>query len=885
MVDANVLDFGAVGDGTTDDSAAINTAIASLPVAGGRLIFPEGHTFAAANGSVDPIGIVSGLEVTGGGVIKKVDASVFRAIFVGDSPAGATGYGSGLQDLHVHDIRFESDFSLGSCCPFALNNVTNILIEDVEFWQCQGGGGHIFDLGGCDQVQILRSTFTGQNTDSTSTVAEAVQIDGSYLGALTSGTAQTGCTGMLTRNVTVDSCEFLPLTVGATVYPGPTPMGAHLVREGQYYENITFSNNTVLDPIANPPESEANDGRGYYAGCLHFPIATRLRVTGNTITQTTGRSTRAINVMSKASGILATADPNSSSPAVGQWAQPLVPQDIVIADNTITGFTAPNGGNESSAIYVRGIDGAPMQNVQITGNTISDGYNVNATTHAPAISIRNAEHVTVTGSITNYAAGVWAQSVIDLTTTTDMVEVPAPITLLRVTSFRIGPLTARTSTVAPAVVQLADGSDNGTLYQVMYGGYQQLIAGRYVNVIIDGGQLPATQSNERRAVFTCWDKNFTRKGQIGKLISFDVLIAHNAPGSCTFTIDANNRRVPDLVADGARVTVDYYPGSTYQPIRYSGPVFNTHGEGQGEQATRTFTIVDDWSAVMNGILGYPSPDADDDHQLGTGNSGYYRSTGPAETVVADIVGKNATRTGSSLVVPASQGRGDTVTVQIRFHPLADRLFPVVDQAGIGVRVVQVGDHLELQMYEPTTYPRVLTEQSRVIQGNSFDLTAPTVTRPVVAGGGESIQRKIISYPNAALESELGRVLETFIDARDVSLYEDDGTTPNPNLAADMQARADEAFTDGARKESMDLTLVERGAFRFLIAFRLGDRVSAQMNQSPVITDIVRSVQISQQIGKAITVTPKVGDWTDNSTMRLYRMIQQWAKSVRDMKRS
>lgn len=39
----NVKDFGAVGDGKTDDSAAIKTAIQAAHEAGGTVYFPEGR--------------------------------------------------------------------------------------------------------------------------------------------------------------------------------------------------------------------------------------------------------------------------------------------------------------------------------------------------------------------------------------------------------------------------------------------------------------------------------------------------------------------------------------------------------------------------------------------------------------------------------------------------------------------------------------------------------------------------------------------------------------------------------------------------------------------------------------------------------------------------
>jgi polygalacturonase len=38
----NVLDFGAVGDGVTDDSVAIQAAINAIPAIGGEVYFPGG---------------------------------------------------------------------------------------------------------------------------------------------------------------------------------------------------------------------------------------------------------------------------------------------------------------------------------------------------------------------------------------------------------------------------------------------------------------------------------------------------------------------------------------------------------------------------------------------------------------------------------------------------------------------------------------------------------------------------------------------------------------------------------------------------------------------------------------------------------------------------
>lgn len=48
----NVKDYGAVGDGTTDDTAAFTLAVAAVNTAGGKLILPPGQYVVAA-GTID----------------------------------------------------------------------------------------------------------------------------------------------------------------------------------------------------------------------------------------------------------------------------------------------------------------------------------------------------------------------------------------------------------------------------------------------------------------------------------------------------------------------------------------------------------------------------------------------------------------------------------------------------------------------------------------------------------------------------------------------------------------------------------------------------------------------------------------------------------------
>jgi hypothetical protein len=380
----------------------------------------------------------------------------------------------------------------------------------------------------------------------------------------------------------------------------------------------------------------------------------------------------------------------------------------------------------------------------------------------------------------------------------------------------------------------------------------------------------------RRLVLTAWDKSYARKGDIGKRLGLNLTLAHNTLGSCDFTLSARNPRVGDLSADGARVTVDYYPNDGVTPIRYSGEVTSIHGEGRGETATRTFTVTDDWN-VLNTTLGYPTPTADEAHQT---TAAYYTTTGPAETVALNVISANATRIGSGLhlTVPSSSGRGSTVTAMLRMHPEADRLLPLIDQAGIGLRVVQTTSTRAVQVYVPTTYSRTLTEGSGIVQNVSFDVTRATATRAIVGVGGQATARGFYRVTSTTTETALGTVLETFVDARDI----DPAAT---DVVTQATARGNEALTEAATKTSLSLTLVEKGAFRFGTTFQLGDKVNMQTLNGPLITDTVRSVQITESADAGIRVVPQVGERSDVSSAYLEKIIAQLAKSLRNLKRS
>jgi len=201
-------------------------------------------------------------------------------------------------------------------------------------------------------------------------------------------------------------------------------------------------------------------------------------------------------------------------------------------------------------------------------------------------------------------------------------------------------------------------------------------------------------------------------------------------------------------------------------------------------------------------------------------------------------------------------------VKHRMRNLGEHMLDAGIRRGLGWRVVQTGTTRQIQAWAPATYPRVLTEESGVVLSAEFSITPPEVTRITVGAYGEGVDRKFIGPPvvdfaDEDAEALWGIVRHEFIDARDIDPEAGSWT----NEARD---RAVERLLEGAAKSSLKAELIEAGPFRYGVTFDLGDKVSIKPAGAAVITDRVREVEINWDADSGLTVTPRVGEWSDDS---------------------
>lgn len=380
---------------------------------------------------------------------------------------------------------------------------------------------------------------------------------------------------------------------------------------------------------------------------------------------------------------------------------------------------------------------------------------------------------------------------------------------------------------------------------------------------------------DRALRFSIYDRDYVPVGWVNNPLQAEVSVRHNDISTCTFDLDEDHEYAEALSTPGTRVLVEYLQGVAAR--RLMSGVVAVEGNRDGRIGVLSFSVVDDKSLFWT-LLGWPNPTGTIEQQ--GDESAYYRSTGPAETVVKDLVNKNKGRIYLPVTVAPNQARGGDVDVQIRMHPLAERMLPAVDLAGVGIDCWQSGSGVRVDVYVPEDQSErdPLTEASGVVLQGTWSQEPPTCTRVVVAGPGEGKARKFLVMPQtlpSPLEQQWGVSIEAEVDARDLD-------EASSTLTADMQRRGQTALDEGASRVSVQATLQEIPGFEFGDGYSLGDIVPVQLIGAPVIKERVRAVNFSLTKDDGLVVTPTIGldgsfeNWTVRNLARL-------AAGVRDLK--
>ena len=322
----SVVDYGAIGDGTTNDAASIQAALNAANAAGGGVVvFPAGKTY----------GISAYMSVYDdttlwayGATIKAIgNNGLLRNFVSGDNFPVYTGRSNitvlgGTWDANANDAGVGTVTSLTNALGF--NHASDITVRDITILNVSSS--HAVEFNSIRRGRVINCTALGfkDNDGGTRQFSEAFQIDLAKSGSVTILPYD----GTPSIDILIDGCSVGPSTRLGSFGRG---VGAHGTVSGTYFDDIRVTNCRIDDTIR-----EGIAGYGWR----------RAVISGNTITSAGW------------AGI------EMKVPDPGSVGYSITPHSYTISGNTI------DGASDDAGIRVFGYPTARITGVSITGNTV-----------------------------------------------------------------------------------------------------------------------------------------------------------------------------------------------------------------------------------------------------------------------------------------------------------------------------------------------------------------------------------------------------------------------------------------------------------------------------------------------------------------------------------
>lgn len=373
----NVRQYGAAGDGVTDDSAAIQKALTACRVAGGGTVHVPAGTYII--GEILQIGSNTHLKGDGKGVstIRVIDN--MDPLPIGPSPQGPLAGITALQvwnelpasDIAVEDLTFDGNeagntsiggaFTSGLSPCIRLDQVDKLLIRNCEFIN-----SILYNiwLNACTRFAVVNNTIlSGQNATLGYNDQDGVHITNSQYGVVQGNIIDTGTNwgvgddAVFLQSLSSANSGGYGLYGNAAGGGGPNPTSnvavtGNIIRSAARgcamacngptatVSNVTISGNTIWATLSDGIMlTQDTGGTG--------GVNRNITIAGNTICNTdneTGGSNAGITLMA----------PWQQSATGAGW------QDVAISDNTFVGF-----GGVSNDTFIYATMGSGLK---ITGN-------------------------------------------------------------------------------------------------------------------------------------------------------------------------------------------------------------------------------------------------------------------------------------------------------------------------------------------------------------------------------------------------------------------------------------------------------------------------------------------------------------------------------------
>jgi hypothetical protein len=279
----SVLDFGAVGNGVADDTAAIQAALNHIRDNGGTLTFPKAGTYRVSSALTLLRNTTTGPEqyvIQGNGSTLNFSASGLTSAKLVSLGATSQANGHDTGFIHVSDLRilgpetgapFSGDNPTGSTTGLSLEFAFNVTLINVNIQSCYIGirTNFVFPLRALSAE--LKGNYIGVYLDDDTTLATWVGL--SVTSARYAVVVRPTTTTKAVLNQHFVTPRFEQCLVGAVIDPlSGSGIGARsIVFDTPYLEGITFDyfRFGLQWTFANPSTRNANATRDVYLPCIN----------------------------------------------------------------------------------------------------------------------------------------------------------------------------------------------------------------------------------------------------------------------------------------------------------------------------------------------------------------------------------------------------------------------------------------------------------------------------------------------------------------------------------------------------------------------------------------------------------------------------------------
>ena len=248
---------------------------------------------------------------------------------------------------------------------------------------------------------------------------------------------------------------------------------------------------------------------------------------------------------------------------------------------------------------------------------------------------------------------------------------------------------------------------------------------------------------------------------------------------------------------------------------------------------------------LRDMITLPLPGSRPDSQ----SEAYYKDRGAAGAVISRLVrshvGQSARPENRSPVVVPDSSRGGQVTVNSRFQNLLDEIRVLAEAGKVTVGTEMVGRQVRLWIREGVDLGRAvrISEANAALESYEHEITAPTVTRVLVAGQGQGAARTLKLMEGNS--NEWGVNVLQFQDRRDT----DD--------IAELEQAGTDTLREGQESASIKIEAVDLPHLRFGHDYRVGDIITVEVGGRAKVTDVLQTAELSWD-GSGRSVKLQVG---------------------------